>query len=159
MEPEEYNRLKRQFSRLSDEVLLDYLSRGSEEFRPEAYDLIRAEAALRGLKAPSPSHDLPPSTVSDVPRSVDPYGKVTILEKFEDPFLLQQVMAALEEEGIVAFTKELDPAIIGAVGTYPAPLKIPLFVHERDEARAREILESFYPVEDAEWAEEEDPQD
>ena len=148
MEREQYEKLRKLYEDLTDEVLLEYLVEDGGEFTGEALELIRDELTRRGysrddLRARREEYERGSSETEMVEADVTP------IARFGDVQAAEQARGLLEREGIAAFTKGIEFGIWGYGVQSPYGLEVVLFVSSHVAEEALALLESFPPVAEA----------
>jgi hypothetical protein len=144
LDPKEYERLQKHYRTLNDETLLGMLKNRSQDYLPEALQLIRDELKLRGYH--NEDFAIPGSKPDD--ESARLRGEdLTLVAKCPDGFVAQQAMDLLSQNGIPSEVYGEDTLPEFIVGQEHWPYSgTSIAVASHDAARAKEILAGFPPL-------------
>lgn len=150
LDPKEYERLKKLYSSLDDERLLDLIRNQRKDFSPETLFLIQSELTSRGFR--NEDFAVPESPVEKIP------AEAAAPEEFEnwvpvadcpDEFIAGQVQDILGQNCIPS------AALRGNVGAEPIVSelawpggRIVIAVAPFDVERAKEILDDLPPLDE-----------
>lgn len=133
--------IRKNFSEMSTEALLEEWARGAEEYEPDALDLLKRELLSRGLtredleKAVAGARDLAP----------DP-GEVEVVAAFDSLLFAQQAQDILAQHDIDSYIQGQGSVVWGCETVAAVPGAVELVVLKKDADAARIALEEFTPV-------------